>query len=280
MAKFVPDVQTQRWVVIAPGRTKRPSQTHEIEKPEQVIKKGRYFFRADCPFCFGNEEMTPPEVFRQKENSGNGNWLVRVVPNKYPVTDTHEVVIHSPDHKLDLAEMPLTHIEIILQAYQKRYQELSSLGQVMIFNNKGIKSGESLLHPHSQIVVFPKQITLDVLSLEPIRNTVTENDFFTTFCPDFSQWPYETWIAPKKGQGSFGEISHPEIVSLAKTLQVILKKLLLLFPDLSYNFYISPGAPWYLRIIPRIGERAGLELGTGLSVNWIDPEKAAEDLKN
>ena len=266
MAKFVPDVKTQRWVVIAPGRSDRPSQIHG----EPSV----------CPFCLGNENLTPPEVSRVKDGE---SWFVRVVPNKYPVTDTHELIIHSPDHKLDLAEFPISQVEEILKVYLARYQALSPLGQVLIFNNKGIKSGESLLHPHSQVVVFPKQIKLDVLSLEPVRNIVFETAYFIIYCPDFSQWPYEVWIAHKKCcQGeviNFGQTTKVELEELAKALQKILQKLISVFPDLSYNFYINPGAPWYLRIIPRLGERAGLELGTGLSVNWVDPENAAENLK-
>lgn len=287
MAKFVPDVKTQRWVVIAPGRATRPSQAREEEKPEQVIKKGDYSYRPDCPFCFGNEEMTPPEVYRWgKTYPSDPAWLVRVVPNKFPVTDTHEVIIHSPDHKLDLADFPLSQIEIIVKVYRERYRTLSSNGQVLIFNNKGIASGESLIHPHSQVAVFPRQIKLDVLPLEPVRNLVFEDSYFVTYCPDFSQWPYEVWIAQKecclaghKVGCTFGEVNDKESADLAKILQEVLQRLLKLFPNLSYNFYIAPGGCWYLRIIPRLTQRAGLELGTGLHVNTIDPARAAEELK-
>src|SRR3989344_4226813 len=107
MAKFVPDVKTQRWVVIAPGRTARPSQVHG----EPSV----------CPFCFGNEALTPPEVSRVNGKSSS-DWLVRVVPNKYPITDIHEVVIHCADHKLDLIDLPLSHVEIIFKAYRDRFR--------------------------------------------------------------------------------------------------------------------------------------------------------------
>ncbi len=287
MARFVPDVKTQRWIVIAPGRAGRPSQIREQENPAQVVKKGEYFWRADCPFCFGNEEMTPPEIYRWGETfPTDKNWLVRVVPNKYPITDTHEVIIHSPDHKMDLTDLPLTQVEIILKVFRERYRSLSPSGQVLIFNNTGIASGESLIHSHSQVVVFPKQIKLDVLPLEPVRNVVFENTYFITYCPDFSQWPYETWIAQKECCQSghkegclFGDVADEELADLAKILQEILQRLKRLFPDVSYNFYIAPFGCWYLRIIPRLTERAGLELGTGLQVNSIDPAKAAEELK-
>jgi hypothetical protein len=47
----------------------------------------------------------------------------------------------------------------------------------------------------------------------------------------------------------------------------------------AYNFYIYPKKNWYLRIIPRFVHRAGLELGTGLNVNIVDPGAAALELK-
>ena len=40
-----------------------------------------------CPFCPGNELMTPPEIlsFREPDSESNSpGWWVRVVPNKYP----------------------------------------------------------------------------------------------------------------------------------------------------------------------------------------------------
>ena len=77
----------------------------------------------------------------------------------------------------------------------------------------------------------------------------------------------------------FGDINDEELLDLAKIFQSIIQKLLTLFPNLSYNYYIAPGDTWYLRIIPRLAERAGLELGTGLHVNSVDPSKAAEELK-
>jgi hypothetical protein len=46
----------------------------------------------------------------------------------------------------------------------------------------------------------------------------------------------------------------------------------------NYNYYIYHGQNWYMRIIPRLIHRAGFELGTGLSVNMIDPKDAANNL--
>ncbi|MEO0192855.1 MAG: galactose-1-phosphate uridylyltransferase, partial [candidate division WOR-3 bacterium] len=53
-----------------------------------------------CPFCPGNEGMTPPEIMRVGEP-----WRVRVFPNKYPATDLHEVIVDSPRHGVSLSEL-------------------------------------------------------------------------------------------------------------------------------------------------------------------------------
>ena len=284
MAKFVPDVKTQRWVVISPGRAFRPRQAREDEKPSDLILKESFNFRKDCPFCLGNEAMTPPEI--QRKTGANNLWEIRVVPNLYPITDLHEVIIHSPDHKLDISDFSLEHVVSLMKIYKERYLVNKELGTVLIFNNKGWAAGESLLHPHSQVVVVPKKIIIDVLELESVRNIVLENKFFVVYCPDFSQWPYEVWISLKETSGgiiekdfTFGHLTDEQLEHLAEILHNIIKKIGKKFPDFSYNYYIYPYSPFYLRIIPRLTSKAGFELGTGLNVNVVDPVQAAEELK-
>ncbi len=275
MAKYVPDILTKRWVIIAQQRINRPEDDFHTKK-------------KICVFCPGQEGMTPKETFRigGGEKDGPG-WQVRVVPNKYPITDFHEVIIHSPDHEKDIDVFTVAHIELLLKTYRARYQFFKPRGQVLIFCNHGEHSGASLTHPHSQLVVIPFQINLDTLTREPLNNLVEENKFFYVYCPDFSQWPYEVWIAPKKENASFfGEITDEEIADLAlilkntlKNLKKIAQRYQLAKDGFAYNFYIYPKENWYLRIIPRLVHRAGFELGTGLSVNIIDPIYAAEQLK-
>lgn len=265
MAKFVPDIETKRWVIVSPGRSKRPN----------LLKDGDNI----CVFCPGNEHLTPPEVYRIGGGEPNkSGWKVRIVPNKYPITDFHEVIIHSPDNASDVEDLPQEQVELLLQTYKLRFAEHSKHGQVLIFNNHGETAGASISHPHSQVVIVPKQITLDALHLEPINNVISESQHFTVYAPDFSQWPYEVWVAPKRRGSTFDQISDAEITNLAQILQKILKKLVIKFEDLAYNYYIHHGADWYVRIIPRTIHRAGFELGTGLSVNIADPVTVAEEL--
>src|SRR3989304_8224805 len=136
MAKYVPDVKTNRWVIIASSRQVRPAQ---YEKPKSFA----------CPFWEGNEPLTPPEVYRigsgEKDKPG---WQVRVVPNLYPITDIHEVIIHSPDDVKDIEALPVEQVGRILRTYRDRFRAHQPDGQVLIFCNHGEHAGASLKHPH------------------------------------------------------------------------------------------------------------------------------------
>ncbi len=274
MAKYVPDILSRRWVIISSQRVGRPDN----------FDGGN----AICPFCPGNVSMTekvtvgymPPGVEDPRE------WILRVIPNKYPITDYHEVIIHSRYHKSDIEDFSLAHVELLLKAYKDRYQYYRDKGQVLIFGNHGEHAGASIEHPHSQLVVIPFQINLDTLAREPQNNMVETTKHFNVYCPDFSQWPYEVWIAPKKENTVFGDITDHELTDLAAIMQQMIRRIKQIFEKhnishipFGYNFYISPKDNWYLRIIPRFVHRAGFELGTGLEVNVVDPSDATLELK-
>jgi len=66
------------WVIIAIDRGRRPRDF--LVEPESGIV-------TSCPFCYGNEDKTPGEIFaiRPSGPPNSPNWQVRVIPNKYPV---------------------------------------------------------------------------------------------------------------------------------------------------------------------------------------------------
>ena len=68
---------TKEWVIIATERAKRPEEMATHRPPRNPVS-----FSPKCPFCPGNESITPPEVMRIPANGG-GAWNVRVVPNKF-----------------------------------------------------------------------------------------------------------------------------------------------------------------------------------------------------
>ena len=145
MASYVPDIVSRRWVILSPQRFSRPE-----DETISIAKK------RVCSFCAGSEHLTPPEVLRfgggEKDKTG---WKVRVIPNKYPITDIHEVIIHSPDDKKDIEELSNDAVSLIFKAYRERYNFYKKRGHVLIFGNHGSHAGASLSHPHSQLVVIP-----------------------------------------------------------------------------------------------------------------------------
>ena len=85
MSEFRQNLATKEWVIIAPDRGKRPTDFHaEVERNGDVPE-----YRADCPFCPGNEEHTSEELLRLE--SAN-EWKIRVVENKFSA-------LH-PDHSV------------------------------------------------------------------------------------------------------------------------------------------------------------------------------------
>ncbi|HUK63029.1 MAG TPA: hypothetical protein VLV15_06845, partial [Dongiaceae bacterium] len=67
-----------RWVIIATERSRRPTNFTAVPVPKST---------GFCPFCPGNEDKTPPEVYAVRPESTPPNtigWSVRAIPNKFP----------------------------------------------------------------------------------------------------------------------------------------------------------------------------------------------------
>ncbi|QTA37870.1 galactose-1-phosphate uridylyltransferase [Thermosipho ferrireducens] len=172
MPEYRKDPVVKRWVIIATERAKRP---HDFSVPSEE-KQGGF-----CPFDYGNEHTTPPEIlaFRPADTEPNTpGWWVRVVPNKFPAVNPelkiqkyghgmydamtgfgyHEVIIETPDHSSTFALLDPEQAKEVVWAYVKRYNAIAEderIKYVLIFRNHGILGGASLVHPHSQIIAVP-----------------------------------------------------------------------------------------------------------------------------
>ncbi len=265
--KFLQDSISGKWVISAPKRSKRPDRSKGVE--------------PSCPFCVGRE-ADEKEVYRIGGKEGDPNWKVRVVPNKYPFAPIHEVIIHSPDHHKSFDELPLDHTELIIKTYRERFKAHQDKGKVYVFHNHGEGGGESLGHPHSQLVVIPDNVKMEipVLPEEAKGEEFQETEFFKISCPITSEWPDEVWIHPKERGRLFSEITDLEIKDMAKVLYRTIQIFDLRHGhEFPFNFYIYPGGDWYLRLIPRLKILGGFELGTGISVNTQDPKETIAFIK-
>ncbi len=252
--KFLQIPGSGNWVISAPKRGKRPDQT-KGEEPE-------------CHF----EPRIEPEIYSLNQ--------VRVVVNKYPFAPIHEIIIHSDDHHKNFDEMPLSQSKDVFEVFRSRFREHKDKGQVYIFHNQGKNAGESLPHPHTQLVVIPKEVKLEIPPLRLGDEEIKELSSFYIFCPKTSEWPDEVWVAPKREGRSFGEATGEEI----KELAFIVSRLIQIFDirhghEFPFNFYIYPKDGWYLRITPRLKILGGFEIGTNVFVNTQDPAETFAFIK-
>lgn len=171
-------------MLIAEGRSLRPNDF--VGDVAQSISHSS----ESCPFCRGNEDQTPPELATVLD--AEGNWQVRVVPNKYPVVSMmacggrepsaylpahaanagdlrpplakeaphgiHEVIIESPRHIYDWTELSPDELATVLRVFRDRIKDAYATHQIksaLIFKNVGEAAGASLEHVHSQLIALP-----------------------------------------------------------------------------------------------------------------------------
>jgi len=264
--QFLEDPISQQWVVLASRRAKRP---------DTAVKE-----ESLCPFCIGQEDKEQ-EVYRVGSSTDKADWSVRVLPNKFPFAPIHEIIIHSPDHHKNIDELPLDQVIILFETYKQRYLTHHQKGQVYIFQNHGHEAGESLPHPHTQLVVIPSHVTLEIPKRKVMDEEVLEKEHFILFCPETSQWPDEVWILPKKRNQTFGQITDREVTELAAITQHLVQSMNERHGnEFPFNYYFYPGVDWYFRFFPRQKSLGGFEMGTGIFVNSGDPKETIEFLKS
>ncbi len=193
MSELRKDIVTREWVILATERAKRP---HDFESQE--LAKELPEADPKCPFCPGNESMTPPELLAYREGTSGPNeagWRVRVTANKFPALKrdgelnrndvsiydmmegigAHEVIIETPIHNKTICQLADGEVEDVIRAYRDRYEDLRGdprLKYIQIFRNHGEKAGCSLAHAHSQIVatpIIPQKVWSKVKGVEQYR---------------------------------------------------------------------------------------------------------------
>lgn len=168
MAELRREPITRMWVVVTNDNPKGPPDYLSFKPPYRSQETA-----APCPFCPGNESMTPKEVFSFRQDGGG--WSVRVFPNKYPffhveggydrraegmydvmeAIGAHEIIVEAPGHTQGLSNMDPGQIERILLACRERLIDLEKderLQQFLILKNY---PGVFNQHPHSHIIAMP-----------------------------------------------------------------------------------------------------------------------------
>jgi UDPglucose--hexose-1-phosphate uridylyltransferase len=186
MSELRKDPIIGRWVIISTERGRRPNNWNN----GQETKRNGF-----CPFCYGNEDKTPPEITAVRNSGSKANapgWQVRVVPNKFPALQiegdlnrqgvglydrmsgigAHEVIIETPEHSMSIADLDYGHFENVLMVYRERLVDLTKdtrFRYILIFKNHGRVAGASLEHTHTQLVatpIIPKRVAEELQGAE------------------------------------------------------------------------------------------------------------------
>ncbi len=226
----------------------------------------------------------------------------------------YQEIIITADHEKQLGEFNREEVKMVVDMYQKRYSDLVArkfIRYVSIFHNHGREAGASVAHPHSQIIAIPVidpdlrdsldgaenfyrsqgkcvYCTMIEWDMKDGRRIIYENEKFIVLCPFAPQVSFEVRIYPKQHQPYFEKISEKDKELFADALQKALSKVYKGLDDPAYNFYFHT-APrdgqsynnyhWHLNILPKTAIWAGFELGAGIEMSTIEPEKAAEFLR-
>ncbi|HET6831174.1 MAG TPA: hypothetical protein VFH44_07470 [Solirubrobacterales bacterium] len=335
-------------MVIAPGRRDRP----DAFAPAGERRDPAADAVANCPFCPGREERTPPEVWARRPGGGGADrpgWEQRSVPNLYPVLGgpdpvaavvsptqesgltsaadplrssaraaepelfrtapargAHEVIVSSPRHALSLAELDAAELGGAIAAWRERISaHAGEASYVHLCVNEGPAAGATLPHTHAQLLALPWVPTeiarererfgayhertmgshlLEDLLVEEVRRSdrlVAIDDEAALICPWASRFPYELRLLPRTVAPRFDRDERGAAL-LGRALAALAAR----FdgaPQLNLWVRTAPRDcaefHWHLDIAPRLTVRAGFELGTGVEVNPVTPERAAAELR-
>ncbi|MGQ9504542.1 MAG: galactose-1-phosphate uridylyltransferase [Thermogutta sp.] len=325
-AELRQDPVTGKWVIIAPQRAARPQ---EFDTRPRRIRHG------PCPFCPGNEFLTPVPILAKLKNcesSGESSWQVRVVPNKYPAlmdcqemslnsgiycgqaaAGCHEVLIETPRHVQSLSELSREEVRDVLAVLTERLNMLKTdrrLQYAMVFKNVGATAGASIEHTHSQIMAIP--IIPNVIEQElagaksffdkhhrciycrMIEEEMASHDRvvigsprFVVICPFASRFPYETWLFPREHAWRFEEMPSDCWDEFIQVVQETIQRTEKTLPETGYNLILhnaplkaeTPFYHWHIELLPSTSRPAGFEWGSGIHINSVFPEFAAQTLR-
>lgn len=318
---------TGRDVIIAPMRGGRPRQKEGGPEEEPAPT------HPGCPFCPGHEERLPYVIDERAAAEEGQPWQTRAVPNKYPAlvpsppspgpsdglfprtaaVGCQEVIIESPIHGQDLADLSVPAMETVVSTYQARCQAIRAGDDNLVpflFRNYGVQAGASLAHPHSQLIAtaqVPRKVREESRRAEAYFNeagrclycdvvrreadgprVVARSEAFLAVVPFAAAVPCEMMLLPSDHHAHLTTMNADLRRDFAGLLRRVLRSLRTTCGDLDYNFYLrtpvddkadSPHLHWYLRLLPRTKVQAGFEVSTGMRINPSSPEEDAAHLR-
>jgi UDPglucose--hexose-1-phosphate uridylyltransferase len=224
-----------------------------------------------------------------------------------PATGAHEVIVNTPAPVSSLAGLEPEQLEAAMGVWRERMRAHADAEYVHVIVNEGREAGASLPHTHAQLYALgfvPAAVArererfgawhertqghnlLEDLVQEEVRRRdrlVAVDAEAVAICPYASRVPFQLMLAPRRPAARF-EDDGPLGARLLLDALGRLERLLGAVPPFNLWVRTAPrGAGsfcWRIDVLPRLTQLAGLELGAGLNLNIVPPERAAEQLRD
>lgn len=226
-----------------------------------------------------------------------------------PASGIHEVLVFSREHGDSWADLADGQAGLVMAAIRDRMAEHSTIpglrySQAII--NSGREAGASLDHPHAQLLgipFVPREIleeqagfdrftgncvlcaTVDVEE-ETGHRLVHADDRVIVVCPFWSASPFEMLVLPRSHQPQIYGAPPPDLAGTGRAIRDVLARLREAVGDVAYNvvFHSAPYRAstdfhWHVHLVPKMTTEGGFEMGTGVSINVVAPELAANELR-
>jgi UDPglucose--hexose-1-phosphate uridylyltransferase len=219
-----------------------------------------------------------------------------------PAVGAHEVIVNSPRPVTTLSELTADELAAAVDVWRERMRAHDGASYVHLIVNERREAGASLPHTHAQLYALdfvPAAIArererfgaygtrtmggnmLADLVQEEVRmreRLVAYDAEAVLLAPFASRVPYQLMIAPRAARARF-EDDGPTGARLLHDALQRLSRLLGASPPLNLWVRTAPVGSWRIDVFPRLTHLAGLELGAGVNLNIVSPERAAAELR-
>ena len=284
------DSGTGRPILVSPGRRERPFNTRPGDDHREL-----------CPFCAGNENLTPEEsdsVRHDGSPPGTPGWTVRTFENLYPATARHEVIAEGAEHTIHPAELGSGVLADSLAVYRRRIlaaEERPEVECAFLFKNVGAAAGSSIAHNHSQLLglpMLPPRLVSElsnstrsgcihcreIARAEAEGRVIHAGRHHVILSPSTPKLPFEAWLVPLNHDDDFFADTHDD--DLVDTLKSLYTDLDRAFDGAPFNTFLHrvPNADfhWHIEIQPRVGQLAALELGGDMYINSVSTHHSVQ----
>lgn len=222
---------------------------------------------------------------------------------------THEVFVISRDHVLPkggITNAEARELMLMLKRRLLQHAATSNVRYTQAIINHGREAGASLAHPHGQLLGLPfvpgeileEQrafsrfeggcILCATIETELVdgKRVLFATDDVVCVAPYWSGSPYELLLIPRSHDLHLTDTTDDELGAMGVAIRDAIEALHHVHGDVAYNlvFHTAPhhynGAfHWHVHLFPKLVTTAGFERGTGVLINIVPPELAAEQLR-